>query len=96
MTFEPTNRHLLVIPIHEKEEESESAIILPDDYKKPVSPYSTCEVISVSTDSKLHDSVGPGDVIVIENRMLQKIKIEQDEFYLVLDNYVLGRVVKWN
>ena len=94
MTFEPTNRHLLIIPIQQKEDKSESAIILPDDYKKPLSPYTTCEVVSVSSDSKLYDNIGPGDIVIIENRMLQKITIEQDEFYLVLDNYVLGRVIK--
>ena len=39
MNFEPTNSHILVNPIEEEQEESNSLIMLPDDYKKPESPY---------------------------------------------------------
>jgi len=94
MKFEPTNRHILVSPIEEKQEESNSLIMLPDDYKKQESPYLACSVLAIASDSKLIDSLSINDTIIIERRMLQKIEMNGTEFYLVLDNYVMGRFTK--
>ena len=96
MNFEPTNRHILVNPIEEEQEESNSLIMLPDDYKKQESPYLACSVLAIASDSKLVDSIRQYDTIVIERRMLQKIVMNGTEIYLVLDNYVMGRFLEWN
>ena len=94
MNFEPTNRHILVNPIEEKKEEKNSMIVLPDDYKKQESPYLACSVLAVANDSKLAESVRQYDTIIVERRMLEKIEMKGKEFYLVLDNYVMGRFTK--
>ena len=94
MNFEPTNRHILVNPIEEEQEETNSMIMLPDDYKKQESPYLACSVLAVASDSKLVDSIRQYDTIVIERRMLQKIVMNGTEIYLVLDNYVMGRFLE--
>tara|TARA_R100001086_G_scaffold95069_1_gene47346 strand:+ start:187 stop:471 length:285 start_codon:yes stop_codon:yes gene_type:complete len=94
MNFEPTNRHILVNPIEEEQEESNSLIMLPDDYKKQESPYLACSVLAIASDSKLVDSIRQYDTIVIERRMLQKIVMNGTEIYLVLDNYVMGRFLE--
>ena len=94
MNFEPTNRHILVNPIEEEQEESNSLIVLPDDYKKQESPYLACSVLAIASDSKLVDSIRQYDTIVIERRMLQKIVMNGTEIYLVLDNYVMGRLLE--
>ena len=92
MTLEPTNRYILVKPLQQKKEENDSIIVLPDDYKKPESPYKLCEVSFVSYDSKFVNSLKSGDVIIVEQRMLQKIDVDNNEYYLILENYVLGRI----
>jgi len=92
MKIEPTNRHILIKPLEQKKQENDSIIVLPDDYKKPESPYKICEVISVSYDSKFSNSLKSGDNIIVEQRMIQKIDVDKNEFYLVLENYVLGRI----
>ena len=94
MIFEPTNRHILVNPVEEEQEESNSLIMLPDDYKKQESPYLACSVLAIASDSKLVDSIRQYDTIVIERRMLQKIAMNGTEIYLVLDNYVMGRFLE--
>ena len=94
MNFEPTNRHILVNPIEEEQEESNSLIMLPDDYKKQESPYLACSVLAIASDSKLVESIRQYDTIVIERRMLQKIVMNGTEIYLVLDNYVMGRFLE--
>jgi co-chaperonin GroES (HSP10) len=93
MNFEPTNRHILVKPVEEKKEETNSMIMLPDDYKKQESPYLACSVLAIASDSKLVGSLTDNDTIIVERRML-KIEMKGREFYLVLDNYVMGRLTK--
>ena len=94
MKLEPTNRHILVKPIDKQKEEQDSIIVLPQDYEKPQSPYKLCEVLDTAGDSKFFGSLKKKDIIVVEQRMLQKIEVEQNEFYLILENYVLGRIKK--
>ena len=93
MKFVPTNRHLVVEPILEaKPEEPEVTIVLPTNYTKPESPYILCKVAEVAADSKFYKNITDGDEVVVERRMLNKIEVENAEFYLILDNYVFGRV----
>ena len=92
MKFEPTNRHILVEVQEQKEENSESLIYLPEGYKKQESPHALCLVCGVASDSKFFNKLKEGDRVVIERRMLQKIEVEKGEFYLILDNYILGRI----
>ena len=89
MYLEPKNRHLLVFPIDE-EKENKSAIILPEDYKQPQSPYVTCDILGIANNCELDVSIG--DRIVIERRMLQEVKAGGETNYLVLENYVYGRL----
>ena len=92
MKLEPTNRHILVEVKEKQEENNESLIYLPDDYKKQESPHALCLVRDVAGDSKFFNSLKKGDRIVVERRMLQKIEVEKSQFYLILDNYILGRI----
>ena len=97
MKIEPTNRFLLVKPIEEKEQESNPLIILPSDYKKQDSPYVLCEVLDIASDSKFFGLTKKNkQKFIVERRMLQKIELQGNEFYLILENYVLGRIKKWN
>lgn len=88
MYLEPFNRHLLVLP-NFKEEEGVS-FVLPEDYKRPQDPYITCEVLGVATDCNIDLKIS--DRIVIERSMLLEIKTGGETNYLVLENYVYGRI----
>ena len=93
MNFVPTNRHLVVKPIiQEVKEDPEVTIVLPTNYSKPESPYLLCKVVEVAADSKFHKSIQDEEEIVVERRMLNKIEIDEEEFYLILENYVFGRI----
>ena len=92
MKFEPTNRHIQIIPIEEEKKESDLAIVLPDDYKEPLSPYLFCEVVACAKDSKFRLTGDNATKIIVERRMLHKIEINDETIYLILDNYVFGSV----
>ena len=84
------NRHVLVELVEEEEEEQQSLIALPQDYKKSESPYIVVKVLQISDDCKLF--LEQGDLIVIERRMLTEIEIKGEKNYLVLENYIYGRI----
>jgi hypothetical protein len=90
--FTPYNRHLVVDLIEEKTEEQESIVVLPSDYKKPASPFVKALVIDVAEDSKFRDTLKLNDVILAERRMLHKVEISEYSFYLILENYIYGRI----
>ena len=88
--MKPFNRHVLIKPIEKQEQKEESLIVLPTDYKKPESPHQVAEVLGLSEDCSIDLSVG--DKIVFEKRMLNKIQFDDKTHYLVLENYVYGRL----
>ena len=91
MHFKPFNRHI-VIDIVETKKEDESLVLLPSDYKKPDSPYAKAIIIECSEDSKFHGVLFVNDTVLVERRMIQKVDLDSYSFYLVLENYIYGRI----
>tara|TARA_Y100000034_G_scaffold128734_1_gene183896 strand:+ start:2834 stop:3142 length:309 start_codon:yes stop_codon:yes gene_type:complete len=89
MYLEPKNRHLLVFPL-EKDQEEKRSIILPDDYKRPSTPYISCDVLGIADDCKL--TVQIGDRVIVERSMIQEVNANGETNYLVLENYIYGRL----
>jgi hypothetical protein len=81
MYLEPKNRHILVLPIEEEKENS--IVVLPDDFKTPQSVYVVCDVLGISDDCTVGVDIG---------RMLSEVKAMGETNYLVLENYVYGRL----
>lgn len=84
------NRHVLIELVDEEEEKQESLIALPQDYKKQESPYLVVKVLDKAEDCRLF--LEYGDYVVIERRMLTEIEIKGEKNYLVLENYIYGRL----
>ena len=90
MILSPRNRHLLVVPQDAEEQEEERAVLLPENYRKPQSPYATVSVLAVAPDVSQH--LLAGDALIVERSMLKEVPFEGETFYLVLENYILGIV----
>ena len=88
MYLEPKNRHLLIHPLNE--EKKDIKFVLPDEYKVPESQYVVCDILGKSEDCSI--DVAIGDTIVAERSMIQEIKALGETNYLVLENYVYGRL----
>ena len=94
MKFNPKNRHLWIQP-HEEEDDKDNTlkILVPTDYEKPKSPYLAATILALADDCRI-SSVDKGDCVVIERRMLHNVEIGGKNIYLVLENYVYGRIDK--
>jgi len=92
MSLIPENRHLLVNPIEESQDSNYDRVqlLMPDDFKPPQSLHVVCEVVAIAKDSKFYGEAI--DRIITERRMLQEMQIEGETYYLVLENYVFGRI----
>ena len=90
MINEVYNRHVLIELVEEEEEEKQTLIALPDDYKKPESPYMTAKVLDFADDCKCYLAVG--SYVVLERRMVIELKIKDSLNYLVLENYIYGSI----
>jgi len=88
MYLEPKNRHLLVHPMNE--EKKDIKFVLPDEYVVPASQYVVCDILGMSVDCSIDVTIG--DTIVVERSMIQQIKALGETNYLVLENYVYGRL----
>lgn len=83
----PVNRHILV-GYSPPQENADSGILLPDDYKPPTEDYIVVDVLAVSEDVSIRCS--DDDQIVIDKKMLQEISVNHSIYYLILENYVIG------
>ena len=92
MQFKPCNRHLLVDPLEEDQIE-QTGILLPDDYKSK-NPFGVGQVTARSTDCTLE--AFKGEKVVYSTNMLQNIIIGGKEYFLLLENYVLGIIHETN
>ena len=88
--MQPFNRHVMIKLIEKEEIKEESLVVLPTDYKKPESPHQLGVVLAMADDCSL--PVKDGDIVVFEKRMINKIQIEDKQHYLVLENYIYGRI----
>ena len=93
MKISPRNRHIVVEKVEEKnKEERKTGILLPEDYKEKPKPYALVRIRDTAPDCTV--SVGKGDVALVENSMIQKIEIQGETVYLVLENYIYGVISK--
>ena len=86
----PRNRHLVVAPQDEQEQEEERTVLLPESYRKPESPYAAVSVLSVAPD--VSQLLIAGDTLIVDRSMLKEVTFKGETFYLVLENYILGIV----
>ncbi len=92
MINEVYNRHVLIKPLEEEEEVEikQSLIALPDDYKKPESPYAVARVLDFADDCKCRLSIGTD--VILERRMMIEVEVKGKKNYLVLENYIYGSI----
>ena len=83
----PVNRHILV-DYSPPQENADSGILLPDDYKPPTEDYVVVNVLAVSEDVSIRCNTD--DQIVIDKKMLEEISVIHSIYYLILENYVIG------
>lgn len=89
MKFYPTSRYISVIP--NKPERQETAIEMYDDVYEGRTDYVLCKV--VERGPEVNAEIKTGQTIAVEKLMLRELKVDDETFWVILDNYVVGRFV---
>ena len=89
MVLKPCNRNILIEIIEDEtqNEDRDNSILLPEDYT-PRQQFLLAKVIGKASDCKL--KLIPGDTVLINSSMVEKVAIGDETYYLLLENHVLG------
>ena len=78
MNFKPCNRYILIQT--EEEQQSKSAVLLPEDYKPKQEGFVTAKVLATSEEASEFAN----------KAMTEKVKVSGETLTLILQNYVMG------
>jgi co-chaperonin GroES (HSP10) len=92
--LKPANRHLLIVP-HVQKNETNTGVLLPDDYKQEEARYIEASVVDVADDcDKQFKHLRLGNIennkVVIDRTMVEEVKLKDKTHFLILENYVVG------
>jgi co-chaperonin GroES (HSP10) len=92
--LKPANRHLLIVP-HVQKNETNTGVLLPDDYEQEEARYIEASVVDVADDcDKQFKHLRLGNLennkVVIDRTMVEEVKLKDKTHFLILENYVVG------
>tara|TARA_Y100001937_G_C7026700_1_gene288106 strand:- start:509 stop:829 length:321 start_codon:yes stop_codon:yes gene_type:complete len=97
--FKPVNRHITILP-HFAKKESESGVLLPEDFVQNKEEHLLATVLDVSCDcsSPFQRLRLTGEVhqVVVDANMIKKVDVKDKSHYLILENYVVGIIGRLN
>ncbi len=90
----PVNRHLLIVP-HTRKNETNSGVLLPEDFKPEEDRYIEATVVDVASDCSdqfRHLRYGNLDnnKVVVDRTMIEEVKLKDRSHHMILENYVVG------
>jgi co-chaperonin GroES (HSP10) len=86
--FKPVNRYIRIDVHKEEEPPTEALIVLPDDYKPEKQRYILATVVNSASDVRF--DLSDCSEIIIDSAMVERIKIGNTNYDVILDNYVIG------
>ena len=92
--LKPVNRHLLIIP-HVEKNQTNSGVLLPDDYNPDQDRYVEATVIDIAADCDkqfrhLKYETIDNNRVVVDRTMIQEVKLKEKTHFMILENYVVG------
>ena len=92
--LKPVNRHLLIVP-HTEKNETNTGVLLPEDYKPEQSTYIEATVVEIADDCDkqfrhLKYDNFDNNTIVVDRSMIQEVNLKDRTHFMILENYVVG------
>ena len=88
MKLKPYNRYLLIEPCDTAEGETESTILVPEDYK-PKDFHTLATIVDIAEDCKDSLTSKVGTKLICTTNMVEEVKVSGKVYYLLLENYIL-------
>ena len=90
MKFTPVNRYIEIEVREEKSSESQSGIVLPDDFKPTEEQHAIVKIKGWAEDVKFRNKLWIDHEIIVDRSMIEEIKLGDETVQVVLENYVVG------
>ena len=92
--LKPVNRHLLIVP-HVQKNETNTGVLLPEDYKPDEARYIEASVVDIADDcDKQFRHLRRGNIddnrVVIDKTMVEEVNLKDKTHFLILENYIVG------
>lgn len=93
--FTPTNGNLLVEVQSTKVEDQQSELLLPEGYTKR-SEYEVGKIVSIAKDCVQFKGFqgDVGKMVVFPSNMLIELNLNENQIFLVKENYVIGTYIE--
>jgi co-chaperonin GroES (HSP10) len=88
--FKPVNRYVAIKLADQRENMTESGIMLPADFKPKEERYVAAQVINWSPEVRFEEDLAVGTIVVVDKSMVEEINIKNETINIVLDNYIVG------
>lgn len=90
MNFRPLNRYIEIEVQPAKQPQTESGILLPNDFKIEEARHACVKVKSWDSEVRFADSLSNESWLIVDKSMIEEVNVRGNTLNLVLDNYVLG------
>ena len=90
MNFKPLNRYIEIDVQPSKQPQTDSGILLTEDFKINEARHACVKVKSWDSEVRFADSLDENSWIVVDKSMIEEVNVRGNTINLVLDNYVLG------
>ena len=90
MNFKPLNRYIEIEVEQRKQPQTDSGILLPDDFKLEEARHVCVKVKSWDNEVRFADNLKDDSWLLVDKTMIEEINVRGNTINLVLDNYVLG------
>ncbi len=87
--FYPFNRHVLVKTLGDDTPQTESGILLPEDYV-PKSAYEVVEYLDAASDCQISKLQQPPERLIVQSSMIEEIETGGETYKVVLENHIVG------
>ena len=94
--LKPTNRRMLIVPSFRETGQTETGVLLPEEYRNEESRYIKAIVVDIADDCSeqfrtlRRTSHGESKTIVVESAMIEEVMFDNKKNHIILENYVVG------
>jgi len=90
MSFKPLNRYIEIELEPRKPPQTETGILLPNDFKIQEARHACVKVKSWDNEVRFADCLEKDSWLIVDKSMIEEVNVRGNTINLVLDNYVLG------
>lgn len=90
VNFKPLNRYIEIEVQPKRQPQTETGILLPDDFKVQEARHACVKVKSWDSEVRFSDSLSENTWLIVDKSMIEEVNVRGNTINLVLDNYVLG------